>query len=393
MTGFRGLLPLALSALSVAGLSACRDRTTPPTEPERPEPSPTGRVTFSQADDRSPAWSPDGDSIYYVTDGERPFVRGAGFLAAISLRTNLAASLRPDIQFAGGLEIRARDPRPSPGGAEVVFVELLTLHPPDLCRLGSLIICEPDADPVSPAIARIGLRIRDRDLTPGRADVAYMELRIPGPDLEASFPRGSTAVFETRYFPFQEEFIREGGVPFGPSFAPDGRRLVVSDGLRLHVWDRDSGEVVELEGGEGGLRPRWSPTGDRIAFTREVRGDSLQVYCQHRSPIEPDFVVCHQYRWVYLSVGRHVALVPAEGGPPRILWPGRDPAWHPDGRRLVFVRDDGLWLGSIDGGDPVPVSDTEGAREPAVSPDGTRIAFARKVGASHDIWVIPFPGG
>ena len=51
------------------------------------------------------------------------------------------------------------------------------------------------------------------------------------------------------------------------------------------------------------------------------------------------------------------------------------PAWSPDGTRIVFVRGFDLWIMNADGSNAVQRTFTQDADNPAWSPDGTRIAF------------------
>jgi len=86
------------------------------------------------------------------------------------------------------------------------------------------------------------------------------------------------------------------------------------------------------------------------------------------------------------SAGGHLWLVPLDGAPVD-LGEGYDPAWHPDGRRVVFVRltHDGLsvtasdlWVRDIASRTESRLAQTSATAEvkPAISPDGRWIAFA-----------------
>ncbi|HEX7593299.1 MAG TPA: LpqB family beta-propeller domain-containing protein, partial [Anaerolineae bacterium] len=66
-----------------------------------------------------------------------------------------------------------------------------------------------------------------------------------------------------------------------------------------------------------------------------------------------------------------------------------EPHWSPDGKQLVFVRDDALWIVQADGTGARELTDhPAGNTDPRWSPDGTRIAFySRRRGWEH-LWTI-----
>lgn len=122
--------------------------------------------------------------------------------------------------------------------------------------------------------------------------------------------------------------------------------------------------------------PAWNAAGTRIAFWRTP------------APFGPGTV------WTMDSAG----------GTPHRLTTGidaRDPAWTPDGSRLVFTREtsDGSDLWSMRASDGANLHEvTSGAPldfEPAWSPDGTRIAFTRgsAEGDVGDIYVLTVATG
>ena len=74
----------------------------------------------------------------------------------------------------------------------------------------------------------------------------------------------------------------------------------------------------------------------------------------------------------------------------------REPHWSPDGERLAFSSDRGgsydIWVMALDGGDPEPLTDWPGNEYgPAFSPDGGEVAFAAD-GDRAGIWVTGSAG-
>ena len=119
-----------------------------------------------------------------------------------------------------------------------------------------------------------------------------------------------------------------------PQISPDGRSIayvrrstdVMSDRLRNTIWlvDVASGQQRPLIAGSGSYSsPRWSPSGDRLAYVA-ADGGAAQLFV----------------RWV--ASGESARITGLPDSPDSI-------AWSPDGRRIaysMFVPDEGPRLGS-----------------------------------------------
>ncbi|MGD9803773.1 MAG: Tol-Pal system beta propeller repeat protein TolB [Hyphomicrobiaceae bacterium] len=139
----------------------------------------------------------------------------------------------------------------------------------------------------------------------------------------------------------------------GPCYAPDGRHIVFESDRegtqQLYVMSPDGGGVRRLSVGEGRYStPVWSPRGDYIAFTKQLAGRFL------------------------------IAVMRADGSGERVLSDGfhnEGPTWAPNGRFLMFFRDDGsanggarLHFVDITGHNERPVRTPSFASDPAWSP-------------------------
>jgi len=93
----------------------------------------------------------------------------------------------------------------------------------------------------------------------------------------------------------------------GPSWSPDGTRIVFTRNAVLHVINVDGTGLTALPNEDFGFSPSWSPDGQRIAYQSFEGSGSIRI--------------------------RN-----ADGSNPVTVSTGGEPRWSPDGRRLAFVR-------------------------------------------------------
>jgi Tol biopolymer transport system component/DNA-binding winged helix-turn-helix (wHTH) protein len=167
-----------------------------------------------------------------------------------------------------------------------------------------------------------------------------------------------------------------------PTLSPDGTRVALVEAVSggpSQVWIASTaGEeprqvTFDLDAAD---RPRWSPLGDEIVYTRIRRAASGSV----------DTSI-----W---------AVAPDGGSPRKLIDHARNANWSRDGRSLVFERGSDIWTSDADGGNQrrvegIPSSDlllTD--RTPAFSPDRSQIAFFHpERGPLGDVWIVAAAGG
>lgn len=175
-----------------------------------------------------------------------------------------------------------------------------------------------------------------------------------------------------------------GRAAIHPSWSADGALIAwcaEGEGWTLHVAEAASGRVTSLEEIDG-LLPEWSPSGRRLAFQRMRRRDGALS-----SIWTLDFED---------GGARNVTSVFAADDFAAI-----NPAWSPDGKRLVFatvgaslarrgVADDAddLWAVDADGSRPTRLTTSTAADGmPSWGADG-RIYFVSNRSGSRRIWSL-----
>ncbi|KUF17947.1 amidohydrolase [Streptomyces silvensis] len=177
--------------------------------------------------------------------------------------------------------------------------------------------------------------------------------------------------------------------PNRPVYAPDGRLVAFCayKGGGFHIWTmRPDGSDVRqrTEGPWDDRGPAWSPDGTRLAYASERGGDPVQG-----SP--------YRIHVLDLRTGEQTRVtgLPGQEGPLQDgPWEDFDPAFTPDGRRILFVRAKVVTTSTgqaleartvaavpADGAGPVAVEHTETEKAqvmtPAPAPDGRRVAYLR----------------
>ncbi|HTI65679.1 MAG TPA: amidohydrolase family protein [Gemmatimonadaceae bacterium] len=182
--------------------------------------------------------------------------------------------------------------------------------------------------------------------------------------------------------------VRDTAEDLDPSVSPDGRSIVFRAERRgrtgLWLLERASGAVRQLtqlgNPDEYNGAASWSPDGRAIAYTRVAQDSSAGARWHSRIRIID----------VATGAARDVRLDTTQ------QLQARDPAWMPDGRRIVFAAASPaspvggrLWMIDASGGRATPLSaDSTPATVPAVSPDGRRIAFLARDTLDHwQVWV------
>ena len=146
----------------------------------------------------------------------------------------------------------------------------------------------------------------------------------------------------------------------GPSWSPDGTRIVFYRGHHIYVMDSDGQNLMELTGPLGGTDPAWSPDGAKIAFTRfkalknqiwvmDADGGNEVQLTQWGENYNPSWSPDGQ--WIafdsYRNKVYHIYVVKTDGSgrTSRLTRRRQDhshPAWSPDGDTIAYtIREPG----------------------------------------------------
>jgi len=316
-------------------------------------------VTDNAALNVSPAWTPDGDRLLFVSNRE-----GARDVYTVRVTSGGMPAGKPSRLTTG---LNAHSISLSADGRRLAY-SAYTSH----ANVWAIPI--PTDGPVSVD--------RATQVTMGNQTVESMTLSPDGRWLYFDSDRSGNA--DIYRMPLgggePQQLTTSPADDFSPNVSPDGRWVAFHSlrfGTRdIFVMSAEGGEAQRVtdDPGEEGL-PIWSPDGRSLSYqlTGTDTRDGLYVISRDESG-----------RW----------------GPPRQVWSHPNAGrWSPDGRALLSAWTDGIWLIPAAGGRPQQVHglpDTVNARELALqwSRDGRTIYFkASDHEGRASFWALPATGG
>jgi WD40-like Beta Propeller Repeat len=381
----------AVFVLAAFALASCRDAPEPFDADNFGERADTGsiRLTWSSGTDVAPAFVPETDSLIYAADAFPGLpIESHGVLLAVPRYGGAVRIIIPQVQAGSSRSAWLTTPALTKDGQRIAFFQLDVVSLP-ACAATSCATAPADTAYSQPDL--VGGVLRVRDVHGSNADIAQLNVRFLGRDFdETRPPPGVLGLTILENYPFQRRFVEQRLPAFRPSWAPDGSRLVYSDGLRLLLWTPSSGAPAPIVGSDDAAWPAWSPDNQWIAYTRLPRGPSAVIQCtcfnNRGFPLEV------QQRTLYLNPMQPgvLTLIRPDGSGKRELGDGEAPAWLPDGSALVIRRAGALWRVNPDGSGATQIAGTTGGQSPALSSDGKYIAFAKQIsGRDWDIWTVP----
>ena len=358
-------------------------------------------VTDDDAMDWNPVWSPDGGSLYYFSD------RGGShnlWRVAIDERSGEIRGT-PEAITRGGVG-RRLDLSLSAHGSRIAFVESLSrenIHkiafdpesgeasgPPITLTRGSTIVSQPSPSPDGEQVAYYHRSGTQEDVFVMRSD--------------GTEPRNLT---------------RDLANDRMPQWSPDGSRIAFfSDRSGSYdIWtirpDGSSLRNLTDSPDKTEIRPIWSPDGSSIAFYEDVGsnpsdmilfvdadGGTERRLSRNIGNAEGSFSLrsWSPHGGRIAGRGSHPATGPtgifllslADGTYERALDHGSEPRWLSDGRRLLFLYQEGIHLLDLDSEEAHEVYTPEGGTLDdhfRISADDRWIFFS-EVQVESDIWLV-----
>ena len=297
----------------------------------------------------SPQWTPDGRSLYFVSN------RGGSMdLWQQRLVTDGSPDGAPEPLTTG---LQLRDASFSPRGDRAAYSRGRNVA--NLWRL-PILRDRPATWADAEQVTFDEAYIEQFDLSPDDTQMIFSSDRSGNPDLWiAPLPTGDVRQLTTDRTP-----------DWAPVWSPDGQTIAFysSRSGNRDIWTMPAGGGVatQLTRDEGmDWFPAWSADGQRVAF-QSTRSGRIDV-------------------WVISATsGAEAEQVTVAGGD--------RPRFSPDGEWLAFTSGrDGtprIWLRSVTGGEAEPLSEPPSGGFPRWSPDGRQVYFRGTRDGARNVWVV-----
>lgn len=326
---------------------------------------PPRRITWSEENDTSPAWSPDGSRLTFVSRrGEGP--------AQLYVLPMSGGEAEPVTR----LPVAVQDPRWFPDGTRIGFVAMTF---PDLNDDFAAVKARLEAQRANPVQVKASdtrlVRFWDRYITDG------MVPHIFAVDLETRQV--------TDLLPGSERFFGLMSPGGGWDISPDGKEIAFSANATEPPY-RDLNYDVFLVPSAGGeplsitahnpaadSRPRYSPDGRFLVYGEKRRVEWA-----------PEFTHLIRYD---RETGQRTELLPG--------WDGDPESWTfaPDGATVLFLAEEHgrrhIWRIPITGGAPEVVLRGGTLSAPAAGPDGLVVSTRESLAAPAELEAAQLGGG
>jgi Tol biopolymer transport system component/DNA-binding winged helix-turn-helix (wHTH) protein len=388
--------------------------------------------------DRSPVWSPDGQTIAFTRQDHREFR-----LYLVPVRGGAERRIE-----APGLSVRRQEIDWSPDGRSIGFtapsgIALVFL---DTLETRKLTTPPPGSDDWGPSFSRDGKRVlfvRSRgsgfpeeviavSATGGEETVlASAAAGLQGP---ARWSADERSVIFSAYLGGKPGLwkvsaekrdaavlVNESGAY--PAVARRGNRLAYERETRgLNIWRLELGGGSPAEEGllvpltsqtDQGPGPQFSPDGTKLAYMSD-RSGTMEIWVSDRDGGNPRQLTsignAGTPRWspdsqtvVFDGPGRQqsqIYAVSLNEAAARLLtgdeFENRCPSFSRDGKWIYFASTRTgrweVWQVPAAGGSPVQLT-RQGGHAPLASPDGKSVYYAKTAFAYPEIWTVPVSGG
>ena len=367
-------------------------------------------VTSLPGNEDQAAFSPDGNQIAFVWNGEKEdnsdiYVKMIGAEQPLRLTTNPAADTdptwSPDGRYVAFLRPSAENGGvflvPSLGGAERKLANVFPYRP---VVIGNTLSYSPDGKL---------LAVPDKNSQQQPFSIFSISVETGEKSKLTAPAGGSVGDFFPAFSPDQKTlaFVRvvsiaTADIYLQPLAGGDPKRLTVEDtSIRGLSWSSDGKEIVfaSRRGGStynlweistAGGQPERLTTAERDVYSPTIsRQKNRLAYTQSLMDGNIWRIGLHNPKGRDDSPLKLISSTQEESGP----------QYSPDGKRIVFAsRRSGsfeIWLCESDGSNPRQLTSIGGplAGTPRWSPDGRQIAFDSWIEGNADIYVISAEGG